>query len=104
MRITIALLLMLIGGTVYSQNTRTLSGQITDGNQRPVVGANVHILNTNLGTATDQEGKFEIDNLAIGKYSIEITAVGFASIRQDVVVGESTEALDIQLREAYMQL
>src|SRR5687767_2801991 len=104
MSIRITLLFVLLSSAVYSQNTRLVSGKITDVNQQPVVGANVHILNTNLGTTTDQEGKFEIENVRDGKYKLEITAVGFAGIRQDITVGESSEPLTFQLKEAYVQL
>jgi iron complex outermembrane recepter protein len=104
MRIRITLLFVLLTSAVYSQNTRQVSGKITDVNQQPLVGANVHILNTNLGAVTDREGKFAIDNVRDGKYKLEITAVGFAGIRQDITVSESSEPLAFQLKEAYVQL
>jgi len=46
------------------------------------------------------DGRFDIDGLTAGQWEIEITAKGFQSATQDVVVGPKTAPLSFVLRDA----
>ncbi|MDH5251676.1 MAG: carboxypeptidase-like regulatory domain-containing protein, partial [Cyclobacteriaceae bacterium] len=49
-----------------AQTTNSLTGKVTDPESRPLSGVNVHLLNTNFGSATDQEGVFTITGIPLG--------------------------------------
>lgn len=102
---TIFLFLLLTGSVALAQQTNTLSGKVTDASSQPLSGVTVRVLNTNLGAATDDAGVFSISAIPTGKYSLQLTAVGYASIRSEITVGpDLATSLDLQLEEQTTQL
>jgi len=55
-----------------------ISGQVVDNNNLPVIGANILVEKTLLGTATDSKGKFLIANLPNGDYKISVSVIGYS--------------------------
>jgi outer membrane receptor protein involved in Fe transport len=47
-------------------------------NDSPLVGANVIIINNNIGTATDNKGLYNIINILPGNYTLRVSMIGFA--------------------------
>ena len=90
---------------VGAQSTSTLSGKITNAESQPLPGVTVHLLNTNLGTATDEQGVFTLSGVPDGKYELQITAIGYASQNKEINVGSANNiAADFQLEESTTQL
>jgi iron complex outermembrane recepter protein len=80
---------------------QTLSGRITAKSGEGVAGANIRVLNTGLGASSDPTGNFSIANLPVGRFTVAVSAVGFASQTLSVLVGESGDKpLNINLAEA----
>jgi iron complex outermembrane recepter protein len=105
MRKTIIYFILLVSYATQAQNTNSLSGKITDVQSQPLVGVTIHLLNTNLGAATDEQGSFVLVNIPYGKYRAQITAVGFASQTIELSIGSASEdILTIQLQESVSQL
>jgi iron complex outermembrane recepter protein len=76
-------------------------GIVTGHRGEPVIGANVIVEGTFLGTATNADGKFRLD-LRNGEYTIIISHLGHENVRRQVVVDGETR-IDIQLnRLAYL--
>ena len=64
---------LMFGGT-----TGKLAGTIKSAlDNSPLVGANIIIENTDLGTATDISGDYVILNIAPGKYNVTIRMIGY---------------------------
>jgi outer membrane receptor for ferrienterochelin and colicin len=60
------------------ETTGTLSGRVLDKITRePVIGAHVVLVATRQGTATDMDGKFSLDQLPPGSYSLQVSALGY---------------------------
>jgi iron complex outermembrane receptor protein len=97
-------LVLLASLSAYSQETTTLSGKISDTNLNPISGASVRVLNTTIGVATDDAGDFSIPDLIKANYTIEISAVGYATISKEVDLHYSTELLRVQLVQSVRQL
>ena len=60
--------------------TQTIRGTVIDKDaQLPLIGANVTILNTEplIGTTTDMDGYFKLENVPVGRQDIEITYLGY---------------------------
>ena len=72
----------------------------------PIPDVNVIILNTELGTASDENGNFFILNIPEGRYTLEVSCVGYQTKRIDGVVVEidKTTHLDITLRETTISI
>ena len=75
-KIALPILLFCIGW-ISAGTTGKLSGTIkSKSDNGPLIGANVIIVNTDLGTATDQNGDYVILNIAPGKYNVIIRMIG----------------------------
>jgi len=80
--------------------TGTVSGKVDDANSHlPLVGANVLIRDTFLGTTTDTAGYFEIRNVSVGEHTVIVSMVGYArkSITNVSVSTEQPTMLEIDL-------
>jgi outer membrane receptor for ferrienterochelin and colicin len=89
------------------ENTITIYGKVVDKfTQQPLPGANVLVVNTNLGASTDLNGKFEIRNLPFGEYQLRASIIGYRSIvKTDVMVmsGFASEVI-FELEEEAIEL
>lgn len=77
-----------------------LSGKIIDAaTKEPLIGANVVILETQTGAATDIEGNYFILNITPGTYAVKVSYVGYApkTIENVRVVAGITYELNIEL-------
>src|SRR3954470_24660859 len=86
-----------------AQSSVNLQGTITDNNNHGIAGALVHVLNTNLQTTTDNEGRFTFNSIRPGKYTIEASAVGYA-VATTITSKVNDNAMVIQLQPAIKQL
>ncbi len=64
----------------------SISGKIVNEKGEPVSGATVQLLRTTFGVAADAEGNFRLNNVPPGSYRLRVSAVGFGTIEQTVVV------------------
>src|SRR5699024_2969931 len=77
----------------------TLTGTITDaGTGDPLPGVNVFIHDLQQGSATDADGKFTINDIEYGTYTIRATFIGYETYEVKVDIDESTVNLDIELQ------
>lgn len=78
---------------------RTVSGSITDSNGQPLIGVNIIVKGSTIGTQTDFDGKYKID---VPEGAILIFSyVGMAS--QTITVGDKT-VIDLIMKEDAAQL
>jgi len=89
---------------VLAQGKGSISGLVLDKESgEAIIGANVMIENTNIGAATDLEGKFRIENVEVGKYNLVISYISYSKlIVKDVIVnsGKTTELKLVLVPEA----
>lgn len=73
---------------------------------QPIPYADVVILNTDLGAATDENGNFYILNVLRGKYTIEASCIGYQSKRIENVIVEidQTARLKISLKPTTIEM
>lgn len=88
---TTLLLVFMISNFVYSQKASpsgTIKGVLLDaGTKAPLIGANVVILNTSLGAATDSDGSYVIMDVPVGNYSLQFHYLGYETLtKTDVIV------------------
>jgi len=77
------------------------SGQVRDASSgQPLPGVNVVVLGTELGAATDEIGRYRIQGLPPGEYSVEVSMIGYATkalTRVEAIPGR-TVFLDFKLQ------
>ena len=73
--------------TLFAQGSGTLNGRVLDkATGEALVGANVLVVNTNLGAAADIDGKFTIHNIPAGKQTLKISYVGYNGTTVDITM------------------
>lgn len=86
-----------VGGysATYDQNfglpkgMGAITGYITDAaSGEPLIGANVVINGTSIGSASDINGKYYIPNVNIGTYNIKISYIGYKNVSANINVRE----------------
>lgn len=72
---------ILLSQNIFAQNiTQTIRGNVVDKeSQSPLIGAEVAVLTTETltGTTTDLDGGFKIENLPVGRHSLQISYLGY---------------------------
>ena len=89
--------------------TQTIRGTVMDQESNfPLPGVYVIVIDSDpqLGTVTDQDGHFRLDNLPIGRYNLKIASMGYEErILPDILIGSGKEViLNIDLRESLLQM
>ena len=79
LRILSFLFLFSISLTAIAQNTSSLSGKIVNAEDKAIPRTNVHLLNTNFGTATLPDGSFTITDIPYGNYRLQVSSIGYDS-------------------------
>ncbi|HPI28276.1 MAG TPA: carboxypeptidase-like regulatory domain-containing protein, partial [Candidatus Marinimicrobia bacterium] len=77
----------------------TVRGVVTDSlTSKTLVGANVFLVGTALGSATDIEGNYRIESVPAGNYILRVTYIGYKNKEYNVVVPEDgTVIQDVKL-------
>ena len=66
---------------LYGQ-TGKITGNIKDSSSNePLVGVSVMVVGKGIGADTDQDGRYSIINVPIGKYDIKTSIIGYASVK-----------------------
>ena len=90
----------------FAQQTGKIVGNVIDGKtNEPVVGANIYLVDTNLGASTDEEGDFFIINVPPGTYNLEAQMVGYGTVRKEGlrVSMNRTAATEIELNPTLLE-
>jgi iron complex outermembrane receptor protein len=104
-----ALPLAAIGQTTSAPVVRpraaaVVTGRLTDARTgEPLPGVNVIFPDLKQGTATDADGRFSFANLPRGRFTAQVTSLGYNTITQTVDTG-SGQALDFKLTPAATEI
>lgn len=100
------LLLLLINFSAFGQNSGGLKGKVSNADGEIISGANINIQGTGIGTESDKNGSFLLQNVPVGNYLLRISYVGYKSqeIAFSIQPGETTNLPNIILKSAEEQL
>ncbi len=92
---TIALLLMFSVSLAFSAS---IKGVIKDAETKsPLIGANIVLLGTSMGSTTDEDGFFMIQDVPEGSYKLEVSYLGYQQYEQMVTLSGNDVSLEIEL-------
>ena len=103
-------LFLLVSVNTFSQNlSQTIKGQVVDKQSLvPLPGATVILENTEpiIGTITNDDGSFKIENVPVGRYPVVVKFMGYQPLTlPDILVSTGKEVvLDIKLNESIEQV
>ena len=88
-------------------NKGSIAGKVIDKiTKEAIVGANIMIAGTTIGAAADINGEFEISNLDVGNYQLQVSSIGYKTVvKTDVIVSTARPPyLTIELMETAIEL
>src|SRR5690606_13083154 len=88
------LMVMVAANSALAQYT--VSGRVLAPDNTGLASASIQVLNSNLATATDEQGNFALAQVPAGNHVIRVSAVGFATENYTAIV-EGNLTVDIQL-------
>lgn len=71
-----------LASTSLAQTVRVAGVVLDSVSSEPLVGANILIVGTNIGTTTDSGGRFFVDRLDAGSYEFRFSFVGYESVER----------------------
>ena len=78
----ISLILIFVLGIINGGTTGKIKGIITDAkNNEPIIGANVFLDGTSLGSVSDKTGQYFIINVPPGEYIVRVNYIGYTPYR-----------------------
>lgn len=95
----LCLMLITLGSILNAQNSGSgvIKGAITDEvTGETLIGANVMVNGTSLGSSTDLNGEYTITKVPPGTYSLTFTYIGYKQIEQEVTLSAS-ETLELNI-------
>ena len=72
--------IMLIYDAEIASGDTSLKGRLLDDDEQPISNVTVSILNTNLTTTTDANGRYNFNKVQVGDHKIQFTKDGYQSI------------------------
>jgi outer membrane receptor for ferrienterochelin and colicins len=85
MKIFLLVITVLIFSTSYSQNSGSIVGKINFSSTYNGK-INIQLLNVNRQTIADSLGNFEFKNIPIANYKLQVSAIGFETLRETILV------------------
>lgn len=98
---------LLLAGAAFAANTGVVEGRVTDKSSgEPLFGVNVVIAGTELGAATDANGRYQIINVPPGKHTVDASYMGYnpVSVTGVLVVQDQTATVDFKMSETVLDL
>ena len=100
--------LSILTGEIMGQSTSgIISGEVRDAiTKQPLPGANIIIVGTNIGAASDVNGYYVIKNVAAGKYTLRSSMMGYEpSAYADLIINPNrNHSVVFELRPAAMEM
>lgn len=102
-KLTLLLTCLLVGiGVAIAQTPKTVTGLVTsEDDGQPVVGASVLVKGTNVGTTTNLDGKFTINNVPSSARTLRITYIGMKP--QEISIKSGTMKVVLQSDSEVLQ-
>jgi len=95
----VVLLLFFTCNAAFAQGTYSINGTVKEATGETLPGATVFLADTKYYTATDDDGKFTLNDVEPGTYQLIIKMIGFVPYISKVTVGANTLPISIVLKD-----
>lgn len=108
-KLSLSFILFFACSSVFGQLTQTIRGTVTDSDsKKPLENAKVIVRDSlkNLGTISDVDGNYRIENVPVGRVAIEVRFFGYETASYDnldLTAGKEL-VLNIELHESVVQI
>jgi len=104
--IPIIIIFFICYGSLFAFNTGKISGKVTDKQTgEPLFGANIFLVGTHMGAASEGDGFYYIIGIHPGKYEVKISYMGYKTMTiKDVLVHvDLTTKLDVEMDQEIVE-
>jgi hypothetical protein len=98
------LVFILLQLNIYAQGTYSISGTVKNSKGELMESATVFLAGSEKIVATNKQGAFKFNNIDPGTYQVVITMVGYTSAKQNIIVQDKPESVDLILGERQIVL
>lgn len=103
MKMKLAIILSLLAFALHGQDKFTISGTISDGgNGETLIGANVQVMGTSIGTTTNEYGFYSL-TLEAGNHTLIFSYLGFTDTEKNIDL-KADSKLNIELADGSAEL
>lgn len=95
---------LLLGFSIVASAQNKVIGTILDNQNKPISNVNIKISEIHKEVTSDENGKYELNNLPSGTFSIVYSSVGYETESKKVTLNKSQITLDIVLQETVHQM
>ncbi|MCF6332111.1 MAG: TonB-dependent receptor [Draconibacterium sp.] len=106
MKYYLSFLLSFLIFSAQAHNAGSICGTVLDAKSGiSLIGVNIQIRGSLIGTNTDLKGNFELKNIQIGTYELVFSSLGYQAVIRNIEVKEnSTDTIIIKLEESFFGL
>ncbi|HEU4551438.1 MAG TPA: TonB-dependent receptor [Chitinophaga sp.] len=79
------------------ENGGTIKGTVTTSDNKPAAAVTVLLKGTKKGARTNDDGTFQIRNVAPGTYTVEVSLIGYETVAETVTIAQQ-QTVTVQLR------
>lgn len=81
---------------IHAHNAGNICGTVSDSiSGISLVGVNIQIRNSLIGTSTDLNGKFELKNVQIGTYELIFSSLGYQTVVRKILELKKTSLIHL---------
>jgi len=92
-------ILIIFSAVCFAQSKGKVEGIITDkNNNQPLPGVNVMLKGTYYGAASDFDGRYKIDNITPGNYTIEVSFIGYKTLQYTGINIDANRTLSLNIK------
>jgi len=103
----VILMILFLAQFALPQGKGSLTGVVVDSkSNEPLFGVNIILKGTYYGASSNIEGKYKIDNIASGSYTVEVSLIGYKTTQFTGVKIEDgkSKKLDLKLTESVLTI
>ncbi|MEI7677300.1 MAG: TonB-dependent receptor [Bacteroidales bacterium] len=106
MRKFIFILFLFFSLSMKAHTVGSVYGNVYDSkNKIPLIGVNIQLKGSLIGTSSDMNGKFELKNIQAGNYELLLYYAGYQTISKNIIIRENvTDTLGVSLSESTIDL
>jgi iron complex outermembrane receptor protein len=95
---------LILGFSSLLSAQNTVTGIVSDLQNKPLPGVSVYAPELHKGTTTDENGKYEFTNLPNGSFRVAFTFVGFTTQNKTIAKLLKENTLDVTLSESVFEM
>ena len=86
---TLILLLLYSGLMAFGQQKGRLSGFVSDRGNDPIDGAGITLTPGLMGSVTNEQGSFRVNNIPVGNYTLSVSYIGYKTCTSSVSISSN---------------